>query len=49
VKAVQVSGTDIYGEVWAVCKQPLGWFKVRCYAEVIGTPEEKKHLSPLSI
>ena len=28
VKAVRVSGTDIYDEEWAVCKPPLSWQKV---------------------
>jgi len=49
VKAVWLSGTDMYGEEWAVSNSPLGWLKVRCIAEVTRTPEEDKHLSLLSI
>ena len=30
-------------------QQPLGWLKVRCYAELTGTTEEDKQLSPFHI
>jgi len=41
VKTVRVSGSDRYGEEWAVSNP---WLKVRCIVELTGTPEEVKHL-----
>ena len=41
MKTVRVSGSDRYGEEWAVSNP---WLKVRCIVELTGTPEEVKHL-----